>query len=61
MKRYYTYESLAELLDVGKKTLYNAVSLGRFPVKPKRINGVGVRFDGREIHKYLNQVFSADN
>ncbi len=42
MRKYYTYDSLAEMLDVNRKTLYNAVSNGTFPIKPKRIKGIGV-------------------
>ena len=59
MQKYYTYESLAEMLDVSKKTLYNAVSNKKsgFPIKPKYIAGIGKRFDGRQVHKYLNDIF----
>ena len=57
MQKYYTYDSLAEMLDVSRKTLYNAVSNGTFPIKPKRIKGIGMRFCGREVHKHLNDIF----
>jgi len=57
MRKYYTYESLAEMLDVKRKTLYNAVYSNKFPIKPKRIKGIGMRFCGREVHKHLNDIF----
>jgi excisionase family DNA binding protein len=43
----------ARYLGYSPRTLYNMVSAGTIPVKPKRIRGRTLRFDQKELDAYL--------
>ena len=46
---------LACILGIRPQTIYNKMSQGLFPIKHKKI-GKLVRFDSRELDKYLDSL-----
>jgi excisionase family DNA binding protein len=48
-------EELANILGIRPQTIYNKMSQGLFPIKHKKIGRL-VRFDRRELDKYLDSL-----
>jgi len=54
-KRLFDVRSAAEYLGIATGTIYNELSKGTFPIRPKRI-GKLVRFDLRDMDKYIDDL-----
>lgn len=54
-----TIQEAAQFLGLKKQTLYNRCApkaQNPFPVKPKRIGGRTLRFDKRDLDKYIDTL-----
>lgn len=58
-KRLLTIEEVAGLLGISPRTIYNQVgrkAKKKFPIKAKRVLGGLVRFDPRDVWKYIETL-----
>ena len=55
IKRLLDVPESAEYIGLQPGTIYNRLSLGTFPIQPKRI-GKLVRFDIRDLDKFIDDL-----
>lgn len=55
-KELLTVKDLASILIISKRTIYNGVSNGTFPLRPIRIGRRLLRWRRRDVEKYLESL-----
>ena len=49
-----TLDQVCEILNMPKGTAYNALSQGRFPLRPIYLSKRNIRFDPAELEKFIS-------
>ncbi len=55
-QEFYTVKDLALKLRISDRTIYNQLSAGTFPIRPKRIGNRLIRFHRDSINTYLESL-----